>query len=79
MTDNPKPKRRRGSSITRRQVAAGVILVVLIAFAVDNTTHVRVGFVFFHADLALIWVLIITMVLGMAVMWLLQHRRTPKS
>jgi len=47
-----------------RLVAAVVIVIVLVAFVVDNSEHVRVGFVFFHADVALIWVLIVTAALG---------------
>jgi uncharacterized integral membrane protein len=47
-----------------RLVLAVVIVVLLVAFIVDNSEKVRVGFVFFHAHVHLIWVLLITAVLG---------------
>jgi uncharacterized integral membrane protein len=60
-----------GSSAARRDnrdvagiVGAVVILALLIAFVLDNSNTVRVGFVFFHADVSLIWVLLIAAFLG---------------
>jgi uncharacterized integral membrane protein len=47
-----------------RLAGAVVIVGLLVAFVVDNSEKVRVGFVFFHADVRLIWVLVITAVLG---------------
>ncbi|MBO0715385.1 MAG: hypothetical protein J2O39_04125 [Acidimicrobiales bacterium] len=47
-----------------RLVAAVIIVAVLVAFIVDNSEQVRVGFVFFHANVSLIWVLLITAALG---------------
>ncbi|HEX6394345.1 MAG TPA: LapA family protein [Acidimicrobiales bacterium] len=47
-----------------RLVAAVVIVALLVAFIVDNSEHVRVGFVFAHARVRLIWVLLITAALG---------------
>lgn len=47
-----------------RLVGAVIIVIVLVAFIVDNSEKVRVGFVFFHADVRLIWVLLITAALG---------------
>ena len=52
-----------GRLITPGRAAAAVIVILLIAFVVDNTNKVRVGFVFFHAEVSLIWVLIITALL----------------
>jgi uncharacterized integral membrane protein len=53
---------------------------VLIAFIVDNTNRVRVGFVFFHARVPLIWVLLVTALIGVAADRLIQHRwRRAKS
>ena len=37
---------------------------LLIAFVLGNSQTVRVSFVFFHADISLIWVLLIAAVLG---------------
>jgi uncharacterized integral membrane protein len=47
-----------------RIVVAVVILALLIAFVLDNSKTVRVGFVFFNANVSLIWVLLITAFLG---------------
>ncbi len=43
---------------------AVVGLVLLVAFVLDNSQTVKVGFVFFSTQLSLIWVLLIAAVLG---------------
>lgn len=67
--------------VTPYRVVAVILIILLIAFVVDNTDKVRVGFVFFHSEVALIWVLIITALLGLAVGVLLgrRSRRPAKS
>jgi uncharacterized integral membrane protein len=45
-------------------VVAVVGLILLIAFVLDNSRTVRVGFVFFNANVSLIWVLLIAAFLG---------------
>jgi uncharacterized integral membrane protein len=76
-------KKRDPREITRIAVAvAGLIL--LIAFVLDNSQNVKVGFVFFNAELSLIWVLLIAAVLGALVdrlVILLRSRRkkAPKA
>ena len=47
-----------------RIVVAVVGLVLLIAFVLDNSKTVRVGFVVFNANVSLIWVLLIAAFLG---------------
>jgi uncharacterized integral membrane protein len=47
-----------------RIVVAVVGLILLIAFVLDNSRTVRVGFVFFNANVSLIWVLLIAAFLG---------------
>ena len=47
-----------------RIVVAVVALALLIAFVLDNSQTVRVGFVFFNANVSLIWVLLIAAFLG---------------
>ena len=47
-----------------RIVVAVVALILLIAFVLDNSQTVKVGFVFFSARVSLIWVLLIAAVLG---------------
>jgi uncharacterized integral membrane protein len=39
-------------------------LILLVAFVLDNSRTVKVGFVFFSTHLSLIWVLLIAAVLG---------------
>ena len=61
-----------------RIVVAVVGLVLLIAFVLDNSHTVRVGFVFFNANVSLIWVLLIAAFLGALVdrlVILLRQRR----
>jgi uncharacterized integral membrane protein len=41
-----------------------VIVALLIAFVVDNSETVAVGFIFFTAHVSLIWVLVVTALLG---------------
>ena len=63
-----------------RVVAALVIVIVLVAFVVKNSEKVNVSFVFFSADVRLIWVLLITAILGaLADRLLLWRRRRSKS
>jgi uncharacterized integral membrane protein len=56
-------KRRETREIVRIAVAV-VGLVLLIAFVLDNSKTVKVGFVFFSSRISLIWVLLIAAVLG---------------
>ncbi|MHB1518307.1 MAG: hypothetical protein ACYCVN_04295 [Acidimicrobiales bacterium] len=60
------PNRRQVREVARI-VLAVVALVVLVAFVVDNSHTVRVGFVFFSARISLIWALLIAAFLGMVV------------
>jgi uncharacterized integral membrane protein len=65
-----------------RIAAAAILLIVLVAFVIDNSQTVKVGFVFFSAQVSLIWVLIITAVLGAAadrLVILLRARRRSKA
>jgi uncharacterized integral membrane protein len=49
---------------TARLVVALVIFAALVAFAIDNSDSVKVGFVFTEKKVPLIWVLLVTAVLG---------------
>jgi uncharacterized integral membrane protein len=64
-----------------RIVGAAVALVLLVAFVLDNSKTVKVGFVFFSADISLIWVLLIAAVLGALVdrLVILLRRRRKKA
>ena len=61
------PEKKRETREVVRLVAAGVGLIVLVAFVLDNSQTVKVGFVFFSTELSLIWVLLIAAVLGAVV------------
>lgn len=56
-------KKRDNREIVRIVVAV-VALALLVAFVLDNSRTVRVGFVFFNANVSLIWVLLIAAFLG---------------
>ena len=55
---------KRSATGNARIVVAIIIAVILVIFVVDNLEQVRVSFVFFKADVGLIWVLIATALLG---------------
>jgi len=74
-------KKREPREIVRIGVAV-VGLILLIAFVLDNSKTVEVGFVFFSTRLSLIWVLLIAAVLGALVdrlVILLGQRRKKKA
>ena len=65
-----------------RIAGAVILLALLVAFILDNSQTVRVGFVFFNTSLSLIWVLLIAAFLGAAVdrlVILLRQRRKKKA
>lgn len=55
-------------------VAVGIVIALLVAFILGNTEHVRVSFVFFHARFSLIWVLLVTNLLGFVAGYLVNGR-----
>jgi len=57
-------KKKRDNREIVRIVVAVVGLALLVAFVLDNSKTVRVGFVFFNANVSLIWVLLIAAFLG---------------
>lgn len=56
--------RKRETRDIARIAAALVILALLIGFVLDNSHSVKVGFVFFSSQVPLIWVLLVTALLG---------------
>jgi uncharacterized integral membrane protein len=73
VTDDATPHpHERGKRETARIVAAVVLLALLIAFVVDNTRKVKVGFVFADHDTRMIYVLIVTALIGVLIdrLWL---------
>jgi uncharacterized integral membrane protein len=73
--------RRNGNGIETRTkvrlVVALVLVALLVAFVLDNTDDVEVGFVFGDAEISLIWVLVGTAVIGALIdrLWLWSRRR----
>jgi uncharacterized integral membrane protein len=59
-----------------RIVVAVALTALMIAFVIDNTRQVKVGFVFGDHETRLIYVLIVTALIGIALdrLWL-WHRR----
>ena len=49
--------------------------LLLVAFVIDNSQSVKVGFVFFSSTVPLIWVLLVTAVLGILADRLLVWRK----
>ncbi|MBV8464160.1 MAG: DUF1049 domain-containing protein [Acidimicrobiales bacterium] len=73
---------RRSNREIARIVVAALGLVVLIAFVIDNSQTVKVGFVVSSRDVSLIWVILISAVLGAAVdrlVILLRARRRARA
>jgi uncharacterized integral membrane protein len=73
-----RPGNKRENKEIVRLAVAGIALVLLIAFVLDNSQTVKVGFVFFSTRISLIWVLLIAALLGALVdrlVILLRQRR----
>jgi uncharacterized integral membrane protein len=61
---NPPEARAAGRAGGLRVAVALLIVVLLVAFVVGNSERVRMSFIFFHANVRLIWVLLCTAILG---------------
>jgi uncharacterized integral membrane protein len=74
--EQQRPQRRPPTRESQmRLIGALVIAAVLIVFAVQNRNDVRVSFLFFHWDARVIYVIIVSALLGMLVAYLLGRRR----
>lgn len=63
------PERHEGldeEQVRRIALVGGLLLVVILAlvFIVENSRQVPVSFVFFTADISLIWVIVLSMAVG---------------
>jgi uncharacterized integral membrane protein len=63
------PERREGldeEHVRRLGLIGALVIVVVLAlvFIVENSNRVEVSFVFFTADISLIWVIVLSMVVG---------------
>ena len=77
MVDEPqRPQRRPPTRENQmRLIGALVVAAVLIIFAVQNRNDVRVSFLFFHWDARVIYLIIVSALLGMLLAYLLGRRR----
>jgi uncharacterized integral membrane protein len=74
--DTPRPSDAAGETRNRTRLVAGIILLaLLLAFVIDNTRRITVGFVFFDHQIRLIYVLIVTVLIGVVLDRLWQHWR----
>ena len=77
MADEPQRSQRRPPSRENqtRLIGALVIAAVILIFAFQNTNRVRVSFLFFHWDARVIYLIIVSALLGMLLAYLLGRRR----
>jgi uncharacterized integral membrane protein len=68
----PRPERRQRSETRAWLVVIGLALATayLIWFAIDNTHSVEVHWVFGTTRSALLWVILVTLILGVLIGWL---------
>jgi uncharacterized integral membrane protein len=77
MVDEPQRPQRRPPTRENQMRLIGALLIaaVLIIFAVQNRNDVRVSFLFFHWDARVIYLIIVSALLGMLLAYLLGRRR----
>ncbi len=67
----PGAKRDKGQKPDKREIIRLVVLllalVLLVAFIIGNSKEVKVNFVFFDSSASLIWVILVSAVLGVLV------------
>jgi uncharacterized integral membrane protein len=74
VTDKPDGARSRRPAINGQTVGVAAIVVLLLAFVLSNRDDVNIDFLVFDINLALIWVLVGTALLGAAAGFLLGRR-----
>ncbi|MET0740405.1 MAG: LapA family protein [Candidatus Nanopelagicales bacterium] len=67
------------SDLRVRLWVGGILAILGLIFVVQNTEQVSVDFFFWSFDIALIWVLIAMVLLGVIITLLVQWRRRVKS
>ncbi len=79
---NDKPQRQKRESSGRgRLIVAVVVLAILVAFVIANTKSVQVSFLFTKQRQPLIFVLIVTAIIGALLdrLWQLSRRSRDKD
>lgn len=77
MPDNDRPIKEESSrdvGALIRLTLAGVLVLLLAAFAIDNRKSVRVGWVFGDVRAPMIAILLVTAVVGALIGWLVLYR-----
>jgi uncharacterized integral membrane protein len=76
MSDEPRRGRTPAGRENRtRLIVALVIAAVILVFAFQNTNRVRVSFLFLHWDARVIYLIIVSALLGGLAAYLLGRRR----
>ena len=77
MVDQPQRRSQppAGRENRTRLIVAVVIAAVILVFAFQNTNQVRVSFLFFHWDARVIYLIIVSALLGGLAAYLLGRRR----
>jgi uncharacterized integral membrane protein len=70
-----EPRHDEERGVSPKLVVGLVLLAAVIAFILDNTHEVRVGYVFGETDVRLIVVLVIVLLVGMFVGYVAGRRR----
>lgn len=70
----PEPDREGITAAEIRWIVGGIIAILFGVFIAQNADPVRVQFVFFTAEVRLIWVFLICAVIGAVIDRLLQRR-----
>ncbi len=73
--DRPIPQESsRDAGAIVRLTLAGVLVLLVVAFAIDNRRNVRVGWVFGDFRAPMIVVLLVTAAVGVVIGWLILYR-----
>ncbi|HYV60883.1 MAG TPA: lipopolysaccharide assembly protein LapA domain-containing protein [Acidimicrobiia bacterium] len=77
MADQPQRRSQppAGRENRSRLIVALVIAAVILVFAFQNTNHVRVSFLFFHWDARVIYLIIVSALLGALAAYLVGRLR----
>jgi uncharacterized integral membrane protein len=75
--DEPVPQERRG--VDGRLIVGGIVLVLLLFFVFQNTEEKTLNFLFFDITAPMWLMLAITVVISMAIGFLLGRRRTKRD
>lgn len=78
-TGDGRPGRRDRRRSAWRPILAGAALALLIIFAFENTTKVKISWVFFDSENSLIAVIVVSAVLGALVGQLFALRRRRRA